>query len=310
MSRVKLISVFNHRYDKNIDTLKRLYKSKFSDIKFLVPFYDGEDDCVIPVKRNVSYNFQGFFWEGLEKYFDEDTEYYLFLADDAILNPNLNEHNIVEALMPKGEAAYVTGVYKLNKPYGIEWAHAAYSNLSTAYLAKNFAGFIPSYEDMLKKMQAYFGSFDEYIDQYFIENRSAVENWVKARRENVFNMTKRADNKMRYPVAMGWSDIVMVHKNILFEFARICGLFAAMHMFCEVAVPTALVYTCGPNNISTLPQLNKINGLNQKVLWDKDRERILLDNNKSLAALLNSFPEKDLLIHPVKLSQWKIDITD
>lgn len=308
MPRVKLVSVFNHRFDKNIDILKRIYGSRFSNIQFLVPFYDGADEAVIPVKHNVSYNFQGFFWEGLEKYYDDNIDYYLFLADDAILNPRLNETNIIDSLLPGGETAYITGIYKLNKPYGIEWAHAGYSNIATAYMPKNFSKLMPSYDEMLSKMREYFGTYDEYVDSRFLDVKEHLDAWVKLRRENVFNMTKRPDGKMRYPVALGWSDIVMVHKSIVREFAKICGLFAAIHMFCEVAIPTTLVYVCPPKKISTLPMLNQFRGTNQRVLWNKDREKILIDNNKSLSALLNSFSESDLLVHPVKLSQWNIDI--
>lgn len=307
MAKVKLISVFNHRYDKNIDVLKRIYKLTFSKVQFLVPFYDGNDPEVISVTHNVSYNFQGFFWEGLEKYYDDDVDYYLFLADDAILNPNFSEGNIAQILMPKGELAYISGIYKLNKPYGIEWAHAGFSNLSTAYIAKNFAELIPSRNIMLQKMQSYFGEYDESIDPQFCEIRVPIEEGIKRRRRNVFNSTKRMDNKIRYPLAYGWSDIVIVHKSILKEFTRLCGMFAAMHMFCEIAIPTGLVYICAPDKISTLPKVRASHGLKQRVLWGKDREAIVEKYQGNLNALIEDFSDNCILIHPIKLSQWKTD---
>src|SRR5438309_2566399 len=57
-SKAALIIVFNHRYDKNIPLLETLYEGRFSNIYYLVPFYDGEKENVIPVYEN-SFRFQG-----------------------------------------------------------------------------------------------------------------------------------------------------------------------------------------------------------------------------------------------------------
>ena len=91
--KLQLIIVFNHRYDMNISVLKKYYETKFKKIKFLVPGYDGDRDDVIPVFRYLSFNFAGFFEEGFDRYCD-DSDYYMFLADDALLNPKFDENLI------------------------------------------------------------------------------------------------------------------------------------------------------------------------------------------------------------------------
>lgn len=40
-SDVALIVVYNHRYDRNIEVVERIYAGRFSNIFHLVPFYDG-----------------------------------------------------------------------------------------------------------------------------------------------------------------------------------------------------------------------------------------------------------------------------
>lgn len=38
---IALVIIHNHRYDANIPRLDEIYKSRFSHIFHLVPFYDG-----------------------------------------------------------------------------------------------------------------------------------------------------------------------------------------------------------------------------------------------------------------------------
>ena len=90
MSSVALIIIYNHRYEKNIDVLERIYRGRFTDIFHLMPFYTGNKKNVIPVYENSMY-FQGYVSQGLKAIFDEKYSHYLFVADDLILNPVINE---------------------------------------------------------------------------------------------------------------------------------------------------------------------------------------------------------------------------
>ena len=78
MSDVALIIIYNHRYDKNISVLEKLYNSRFSDIYHLVPFYDGNKTNVIPVYEN-SFYFQNYVAQGLKSYFNEKYKHYFFI---------------------------------------------------------------------------------------------------------------------------------------------------------------------------------------------------------------------------------------
>ena len=60
MKKVALLVVYNHRNDRNIPRVQEIYKSRFSHIFHIVPFYDGHVDGeeVIPVYEN-SFYFEG-----------------------------------------------------------------------------------------------------------------------------------------------------------------------------------------------------------------------------------------------------------
>lgn len=48
-TKVALLVIYNHRYDKNIVRVKQIYAKRFSYIYHVMPFYDGNDLDVIPV---------------------------------------------------------------------------------------------------------------------------------------------------------------------------------------------------------------------------------------------------------------------
>lgn len=56
-TKVALLVIYNHRYDKNIVRVKQIYAKRFSYIYHVMPFYDGNDLDVIPVFES-SYCFQ------------------------------------------------------------------------------------------------------------------------------------------------------------------------------------------------------------------------------------------------------------
>ena len=111
--KVALIIIFNHRYDKNIKTLEQVYKNKFSNIYFLVPFYDGMQPNVIPVYGN-SYFFEGYLAQGFRHYFKEEYEHYLFAADDMILNPAITEDTYTSYFGLEAGNSFIPEIFSLH----------------------------------------------------------------------------------------------------------------------------------------------------------------------------------------------------
>ncbi len=110
---VALIIVFNHKYDKNIDILEKIYHKRFSNIYYLVPFYNGDKPNVISVYEN-SYYFQGYFVQGFKQYFQEKYLHYFFVADDMIINPSINEDNYTEYFHLKDSTSFIPEIHSLD----------------------------------------------------------------------------------------------------------------------------------------------------------------------------------------------------
>lgn len=101
-------------------------------------------------------------------------------------------------------------------------------------------------------------------------------------------------------MAYGYSDIFMISKEKLLEIARICGVFAAMNLFAEIAIPTSIILTVKKEQVVNIDQTNYIS----KIYWDgiqEFEEEYKLDLNM----LFSNWEANVLYKHPVKLSKWK-----
>lgn len=97
MENIALIVIFNHRFDRNIPILDGLLRGKWSNIFYIVPFYDGDRDDVITVYES-SYCYQGYIAQAYQKLKEYKFDHFVFIGDDMVLNPNLTEKNILSEL--------------------------------------------------------------------------------------------------------------------------------------------------------------------------------------------------------------------
>jgi hypothetical protein len=99
------------------------------------------------------------------------------------------------------------------------------------------------------------------------------------------------------------------------KFYHYCGVFAAMNLFVELALPTAMVLSA--KEIVTENDLE----LRGKALWPDGGQRLngdlepaygdyeeLAGYNFNLKQLLDNFPETYIYLHPVKLSKWNTQL--
>jgi hypothetical protein len=282
-SKVALIVIYNHRYDKNIDIIEKLYKKRFTDIFHLMPFYDGNAPNVIPVYEN-SYYFQGYIAQGLKSYFKEKYEHYFFVADDMILNPIINENNYKEIFKLDLETDFIKGIFY---PKNFDWFQ---TQRAIKYKMKldglEIMNLLPSYDDALKKIEN-FGIKQEYIN--------AEGNFFPK------DLPTEAKYKPEYPMVASYSDIAIVSKYSIEKFCHYCGIFAASHLFVEWALPTSLVLAC--EKIVCEKDLT----LRGRALWTKQDYEILEKYEKNLKKLLDDFPQSYIYLHPIKLSKWNTD---
>ena len=322
MSNVALIVIYNHQYNKNIPIVEKVYGDRFSSIFHLVPFYEGSQENVIPVYEN-SYYFQGYIAQAMKKIVG-DYDHYFFIADDLILNPEINQNNYKELLKLDEDSCFFTEFIHFHKRK-INWPR-----VNEAFHWKaNVSGI--EVEDKIPKLsqaRETFNSMNIEIKPLKAKQLSKIDSirdlgrlilkasiYEKIKFIKIF--TSRiwgALYDLPYPMVGGYSDIFVVNSKSIRKFSHYCGVFAATGLHVEVAIPTAL--TLSAKKIIFEHEI----AYKGKALWpdgwgsltspekysagDYD---VLLKYNFNLKQLLNDFPEKYLYLHPIKLSKWGAD---
>ena len=276
-----------------------------------MPFYDGIDSDVIPVYES-SWQFQGFLIQAYEKLKNIPCTHYLFVADDVIIHPDLNEMNFATQMNIQNKKFLISGFGPLNHPNAFTWYWTVGSSKPFYDRSTEWRGSLYTYEEAMAKFKDFFGvAYKEVYDKDFFGNPNKPGNTVIGRWNNAeehskvvaeFIKSNGGSTKIPYPMTYrGYcADIFCVDKGSLFEFSRLCGIFSAMNMFVEIAIPTAVVLTYKKDEVQFFPADSR------KMLWGKDRTDFENKYDKDFNRLYNEWEEKILFVHPVKLSRWKV----
>jgi hypothetical protein len=311
MAKPCLIIIFNHRYDKNIPVLRKIYSPRFSNIYFLVPFYNGTDSDVITVYES-SYYFQAFFAQGYNRFFGEDFTHYIFTGDDCLLNPSINENNFMEQTGLQQGADFIPGFIEFHKLKDGGWWNTKkaidfFHNRDGAEVQKE----LPSKEEALQRFQKH-GIIIQPLTKRNIFGTKKISflRWWQSWLYKQFFMRvkwkpyrKNGKIELPYPAVGSYSDMFIVTKESIGPFCRYCGILASVGLFVEVAIPTALLLSS--NKIMQEKDMR----LQGKALWTPEEvSAVEKEFNKSLTSLLKGFPATQLYSHPVKLSKWNNDL--
>lgn len=310
-----LVIIYNHNFSSNIDRVENVYKSRFSKIFHLVPFYDGDKANVIPVYESSHY-FQGYVSQSIGKFYDSNVKHYFFIADDLLLNPLVNEHNYNEYLGIDDEASWIEELVDLSSltkfwsraTEAIKWKPQRISGVE-------IISFLPSKNIFLQRSEKY------NIKSNKISFRSAYPSIFFLIKIMIFSLKTKNFGllisniykssaylylpnyfkkfKTQYNLVGAYSDIFVVSSKDILYFAHLSGMFAATNLFVELAIPTALIHSS--NNLRT----SSNSRLSGKAIWSsKELLNIEKKFDLSLNKLLDNFPINQLYFHPIKLSKW------
>ena len=304
MNKVALIIIYNHQYNKNIDILEQIYKDRFSNIFHLVPFYNGERKNVIPVYE-CSYYFQGYIAQGYKSYFREDFTHYLFVADDLLLNPIINETNYAEHFKLNSNSCFIPDFINLHDK-GERWARVGEAyRWSIKFPGVEVENQLPDYAIALQKFQEFDLKIEPLSFDQIWDKPKSIKEFVKLILKDKYYVShclmskfKNVPYYLSYPIVGSYSDVFVVSAETIKQFCHYCGVFAATNLFVEVALPTSLVLSA--KEIVTEKDL-KLQG---KALWSKEEHQELEKYERSLKRLLVAFPTNYLYLHPIKLSKW------
>ena len=314
MPKATLVIIYNHHYPSNIERLNLIYGVRFKSIYHVIPFYDGERSDVIPVYEN-SFQFQGYIAQASSIINKDDSDHFLFIADDMIINPKINESSYAEIFGVNSSANFIPELLQLGEieNYWSRLSEACAWGLKAPGVES--ASQLPSFEEAMQIFKE-FGWGPQLINSSAIFQKDRF--WAtllrgllrgKIRlslvgtllRIKIFN---RGDYKvlqrkvhLHYPLVGGYSDIVLISKQDLPKFARYCGVFAASRLHVELAIPSSLVFAT--RNIVTEKDISR----SGRAYWgDEVKEFDVYNGN--LDTLLENFPDEKLYIHPIKLSEW------
>lgn len=318
--KVCLVVIFNHRFDRNLPLLRKIYGERFSDIRFLMPFYDGTDSDVIPVYGS-SHQFHGYAIQAYHKLKDIPCTHYLFIGDDLIIHPVFDEMNFVGRTGMYDKKFLTSEFAPLNAPNNFRWVWAAGTSKPFCDSATSWRGSLCPYDEAIAKFNDFFGTqYKEVYDEAFFgdPNEPGVTKlggWKDTQGfinvVNYFIMTNAGSLHIPYPMSFGYSDIFCVSKDSLFEFSRLCGIFSAMNLFAEVAIPTSAVLTYKRDDVkffnsSSAPKHEKFfNSDSALILWGNNRDAFEDRYDHDFSRMYSEWNEKILFVHPVKLSRWK-----
>lgn len=321
--KVCLVIVFNHRFDKNIDILKNIYKGRFSCIKFLVPFYNGEEPDVIPV-YDSSFQFEGYFAQGLRDFYNEIFDYYFFVADDIVLKKEINEDNIFSFFNLKEGQCFIDSMKKLTSFYGWGFLYEErYYKTLKAFEPRrevNFEKELPTIEEALDKIEKYgFDKKDLIVPLKALLNfhngklkfsKNEIKDFAREFFSRIYFMLSHLSHTIKviskaenypFPLFCGWSDIMLIDKCSIKEFCRLSGVFASQRIFAEIAIPTALSQSA--NDIKT----SENNPLFLGTLTHDELQKIETKYGYNVKDLLDDWPMECCYLHPFKLSKWRYE---
>ncbi len=317
MSNVALVILFNHNYEANIDKLQKLYQPRFSNIFFIMPFYRGTNPNVISVYEN-SFYFQGYIAKALEKLSVHNFDHYMFVGDDLILNPAINEHNYKDSFQLQENTGFMPDLFLLtdlaqtspNRPFAPYWPGVVDAlKFRVKQRGIEISKFLPSYEDAKNKLQRHGFTFTPKLPLQFIMSplkklpvtkadfeykKRPIRSYQKNLSYLLFNRT------LHYPLLGAYSDLCIVPNIAVKDMIAYCGTFAALNLFVEVALPTAFAFS--------VPEIKTEADLSSRglTLWNPitvgDFEK---KYQSDINYLFQNFPGNTLYVHPIKLSRWK-----
>lgn len=313
-NNVCLVIIFNHRYDKNLPVLEEMYKGRFSNRFYLVPFYDGSDEHVIPVYGRSVF-FETYIAQGFNCFGSDQYGHYLFVADDMIIRPEINENNYREFFEVEEGQSWIPALTPLQemKKYWIGTMSAWTYRPVQKYVETR--GELPSVDEATHKMAmqglsmkplSRYDLFKEWsCTTHYLADKFRLGARIVSRLVHPF----RSEYQLHYPMVGSYSDIALVAGEDMKRFAHYCGVFGATSLFVEVAIPTALVLAAKKHIVTEKETTHK-----GRAYWSSPEVPFWEDENshwdtierdyKNLNDMMTRFPENQLYIHPVKLSKW------
>ena len=297
MPKICLSFIFNHQYEKNIPKLREIYGDRFSTIRYLSPFSSyNEDQEVIPVYE-TSINFQGYIAQSL-KLLPNNCDYYIFCADDLLLNPDFNENNIIDRLDCK-KTSYIKYLNPIWE-HSFAWHKFVESNnYPNIGCNIDYQTLLPSREEILVKYKEFDFKYKNISLRNFRGIYEKTITWERIWCGLKYLIKTKFKSYVHLPLIEGYSDFIIVPSQSLKRFCHYCGIFSAMNIWVDAAIGTALILS------SDKIRTEKDHSYKGTEIWNKDELVLRTANSKNkLDRIEKLFDKDEFYIHPIKLSKY------
>jgi hypothetical protein len=311
--KVQLLVVFNHRYESNLEKLDSVYRDRFHNVLYLMPFYEGRRLDVITV-YDSSWCF-GNFLSQASRLISADFAQYVVVADDMVLNPDIDETNLCARLGLAAGCGYIKTLVPITRLWYLWLWHKkvidAFRRSGVEYEKE-----LPAAEDAESALNRYglqsgtFGLHNLIQPGRSINIKDAkyfMKYWP-------FLVRLILSKAVPYPLVASYADFAVIPGAAWKQFVKICGVLSSLNLFSEVAIPTAMMLACSHVQTEIVPGHTweeeserqpdaKMRGVE---LWNvKDVQGMESKYGNDLDRLLASFAPDQLYVHPVKLSKWR-----
>lgn len=316
MSTTKICALFmfNHRFERNLPMIERVYGNRFSHRHILMPFASNPGPNISRVYELGRY-FSGHIAQAARDFVRDDFTHYVVIPDDLLLNPSLNENNIIERLNLGVGEGYINNLIAADAlRYSWPWAGEAAGAFGRNAQGIDLKGLLPPADEArsrFEKMGIIFPGRPGPGSRW--RRLAAQPTAARARWAYVYTLSLLGRSSP-YPLLAGYSDFLVIPAAAIDKFVHYCGVMAALNIFAEIAIPTALALSAdriktelvrnrhfrGPAAPRTDPA-----GLKGVAFW-KAADFVPYNDllSKPLDELLAAFPEDVLYLHPVKFSNY------
>ena len=318
-TKIALLVIYNHRYDKNISRINQIYAGRFEHVFHVVPFYDGEAPNVIPVYES-SFRFQSYIAQAYQHLKCKGFTHYFIVADDMILNPRIDETNFFALT---GIGVNQSYIYDIREIYNCFFVQHVEQMRKYRVKQKGIEvdKILPTKEEAEKCFKIHNLRTGSLSICFLVKASYYAFKYRMLRKTLKYMLDIMTHNvKIHYPLVWAYSDILLLPADVMDSFATYCGAFAATGLFVEYAIPTALVFSSSNmitdkdlkmhGIIQIYPQKRLKTANNPKMLNGylpqyMEEETIVKQYQYNLKAIMDDFDEDTFFIHPIKLSKWK-----
>lgn len=307
---VAALFMFNNRFESNVERLERLYAHRFSRRHHIMPFATQAHDRVIPVQE-LGWYFHGHLAQAAPRFLDPQVTHYVLISDDLYLAPTIDENNVLERLGIGFDTAWLKSLATADAlRFRWDWAAGGACQMQRVHGLDVF-GYLPPAEEARQRFERLGLDFPKPWPRSLAEWRFLAR--LAGRSRLLFlDSLAMLGRPGPYPLLVGYADFLVLPAKGIERFIELCSYFAALNLFVEMAIPTALALSY--DTIATElalgegfrePQPRRRADAPLKGIELDDPPGFAASLGRSVERLQREFPGDWLYAHPVKFSQWQ-----